>query len=482
MHEAHNLIDGAWTGAGDDGLLEDRNPSDTEDLVAQIPSLGQAQVHEAVQAAAKAFDQWRSVSPVTRGEILQRAGGLLRDRVDSVADLLRREAGKPLKDARGEVLKSADFLEYYGALGRAGIGELLPDARPGVFSYSMSEPLGVVVAITPWNDPLLTPARKLGPALVAGNTVVIKPATDTPIVTQQIASVLSDAGLPAGVINTVTGRGSVIGEALTDAPEVAAVTFTGSTVVGKQLWARCAGRGVRVQTEMGGKNATVVMPDADLDLAGRTLVAAAFGGIGQRCTATSRLLVHRDVRDELTEALMSAMDEIRVGPTSDESFTHGPVVSQAQMTSVLAAIDTARSQGGQVVRGGGRLTETPLDRGWFIDPTVVSVETDTALWTDEVFGPVLAMTTFTSLEEAIDLVNASTYGLSASIFSRDLGTSHRFVAAADTGQVSVNLPTSGWDVQLPFGGFKDSGSLFKEQGTAALGFYTRLKTVAMKTA
>lgn len=475
-----NLVGGAWIADGGDGYGEDINPSDVGDVIARIPQMTQAQAAAAVQAAVDAAPGWRSTSAVTRGDILRQAGGRLRARADEIADVLRREAGKPRADALAEVLGSAKFLEYYGGLGRGPQGEVLADVRPGTVAQTRREPLGVVAAITPWNDPLLTPARKLGPALVTGNTVVLKPASYTPIVSQELARAFAEAGLPAGVLNTVTGAAGVVGPVLTEHPAIDAVTFTGSTAVGKDLRRRLAATGTRLQTEMGGKNAVVVMPDADLSLAAATIVAAAFGGVGQRCTATSRLIVHADVYADLIEAVTTAIDALRVGTTDAEGTTFGPVISESQMGSVLAAIGRARDEGGQVLRGGDRLTQAPLDRGYFIGPTLIEVKPETTLWREEVFGPVLAATTVTDLDAAIDLVNDSQYGLSAGIFTRDLSAAHQFADRVATGQVAVNLPTSGWDVHMPFGGFKDSGSLFKEQGVEGLGFYTRVKTVAMR--
>jgi aldehyde dehydrogenase (NAD+) len=477
-----NLIDGEWVDAGSGEDFADLNPSDTTDVVADVPGCGEGEVGLAIAAARRAAPAWAATSPVARGEILHRAAQGLRARVDRSAQVLSREAGKPLADARGEVLKSADFLEFYAGLGRAACGEVLPDVREGAFTHTRREPLGVVVAITPWNDPLLTPARKLGPALIAGNTVVLKPASDTPVIAQELAEVLQEAGLPRGVLNTVTGPGGRIGAAVTASTEVDAVSFTGSTAIGKRLRQDLAARGVRVQTEMGGKNASVVLPDADLDLAAATVIAAAFGGIGQRCTATSRLVVHRDVRDLLVERLLDGIAALRVGPTGDALTTHGPVISPDQLRTVEAAIGEAVSSGGALLRGGTRLTEAPLDRGYFVDPALIEVEAASRLWQEEVFGPVLAMTTVSGLDEAIDVVNASVYGLSAALFTRDLAASHAFAARVETGQVAINLPTSGWDVQFPFGGYKDSGSLFKEQGVVGVDFYSKVKTVSMRVA
>lgn len=476
-----NLVAGAWVGDGRSGYADDVNPSNTADVIARIPQFSPEQAAAAVTAAADAFRSWRSMSAVSRGEVLIGAAQKLRERADEVADLLRREAGKPQTDALGEVLKSAQFLEYYGGMGRAAFGEVLPDVRPGVFSHTRVEPLGVVVAITPWNDPLLTPARKLGPALITGNTVVLKPASVTPIVSQELARAFADAGMPAGVLNVVTGSAAEVGPVLTDNPLVNAISFTGSTEVGLALRSQLAGAGIRLQTEMGGKNAIVVLPDADLSLVASTVVAAAFGGVGQRCTATSRLITIGESSESVRSSVLAAMSErLVVGPTDATDTTFGPVISEAHMTSVLGFIDRAKEQGGTVLTGGSRRIDAPFDAGYFVEPTVIEVDTSANLWRDEVFGPVLAVASAPSIDEAVDLVNQSNYGLSAGIFTRDLSAAFAFADRVDTGQVAVNLPTSGWDAHLPFGGFKDSGSLFKEQGTAALGFYTKLKTVSMK--
>ena len=478
-----NLVGGKLIEEGGAGLEDDLNPSDTSDLVAKIPQFDAKQTERAVAAAADAFSGWRSTSAVTRGEILLRAAGLLRAQADEVAGWLRREAGKPKRDALGEVAASAQFLEYYGGLGRTAYGDVLPDARAGVFSHTRYEPLGPVAAITPWNDPLLTPARKLGPALITGNTVVLKPAPDTPVVAQELARILSEAGLPDGVLNIVTGPTDVVGPVLTTHPLVQAVTFTGSTAVGKTLRVALASRGVRLQTEMGGKNAVVVLPDADPELVGATIVGAAFGGVGQRCTATSRVIMVGQARERALEAIYQAMDaQLVVGPTESEQTTFGPVISARQMKRVLGYIEQAKDEGGRIVRGGSQATGGDLDRGYFIEPTVIEVEPSATLWREEAFGPVVAVATADTVDDAIRLVNDSSYGLSAAIYTRDLNAAFAFADAVDTGQVAVNLPTSGWAVQLPFGGFKDSGSLFKEQGTAALDFYRKLKTVAMKVA
>jgi alpha-ketoglutaric semialdehyde dehydrogenase len=388
--------------------------------------------------------------------------------------------GKTLAEATAEVQASAAFLEYYGGLARSAAGELLADRRAQVMSFTRREPLGVVALITPWNDPLLTPARKMAPALLAGNAVVLKPAPQTPLAALQLSCALYDAGLPDGVLNVVSGRTPAVAPALLEHLGVAAYSFTGSTEVGLALGRALGGRNVRLQTEMGGKNAVLVLPDADLDAAADAVVAAGFGQAGQRCTATSRVVVHADVHDGLLARLVERAEGLRLGSGQAPGTDMGPLVSEQHCNDVLAAIDKARGQGARVATGGRRAEDPDLARGWFVLPTVLAdVTPDMAIWSDEVFGPVLAVTSVDSFEAGVRAVNDSRYGLAAGIFTTDLATAHRFADAVDVGQVAVNLPTTGWDVHVPFGGFGDSGSAFKEHGLEGLRFYTRVKSVAL---
>jgi alpha-ketoglutaric semialdehyde dehydrogenase len=476
-----NLVGGAWIAESAGESLPDLNPSDLRDEIARVPQLSAAEAARAVRASADAAPEWRATSPVARAAVLGTAAGLLRARAGEIALDVTREMGKLIGDARAEVGKSADFLDFYAGLLRTGQGELLADVRPATFTFTRAEPLGVIVVITPWNDPVLTPARKLAPALAAGNTVVLKPAPDSPLAAAHFARALHDAGLPGGVLNMVTGDPAEIGPVLFDSPEVAAVTFTGSSATGAWLRRRLARRNIRLQTEMGGKNAAVVLPDADLSLATETIMTAAFAQTGQRCTATSRLLVSSEVRAELLERLATAMAKLRLGQATDADATVGPVVSRRQQEKVLGHLDLARTSG-IPVRAVGPAPEGELaEYGCFVRPTLLEdVPLGSPLWQQEVFGPVVAVREVGSFDEAVSLVNASTYGLAASAFTRDLGMAHRFINAVDVGQVSVNLPTSGWDVHHPFGGFKDSGSPFKEQGEIGLAFYTKTKTAAVR--
>lgn len=410
------------------------------------------------------------------------AAGLLRERAHAIARELVCEMGKTLAEATVEVAKAADFLDYYASLARLPVGVELADARPGVSVAVRSEPVGIVVLITPWNDPLLTPARKLAPALFAGNAVILKPATETPVVSLRLAEALHDAGLPAGVLGTVTGRASRISAALLGDPRLAAVSFTGSTEVGLQIHRDLAGRNIRVQAEMGGKNASVVLADADLELAAETIIAASFGQAGQRCTATSRVIADRAIAGELLRKLVDGAGRAKLGPGLDPETTIGPVVSRKHQAEVIEHLQRARSEGAQILAGGGVPAGAGLANGCYVEPTVIAgVTREMSIWREEVFGPAIAVVEVNGVEEAVDAVNDSRYGLSAAVFTKDLGAAAYFEEYVNTGQVSVNLPTSGWDVHQPFGGFLDSGSAFKEQGLEALRFYARVKTVAVRS-
>lgn len=474
------LIGGKWVPATTGEWFEVRNPADTAEVVGEFPHMSETEVETALESARVALGGWRQTPIIARGEILRRAAEFLRARWEQVACDVTREMGKLIGEARTEVMKAADFLDYYGSLGRSAIGELLPDRREGVEVRTVREPRGVVLAITPWNDPVLTPARKLGPALLAGNTVVLKPAPETPLAALALARALHESGMPAGVLNVVTGFDGV-GRQLVSSGAFGAVTFTGSTQVGLDLQRRLAGTNVPIQTEMGGKNAAVVLSDAKVDLVVESLVLGAFGQAGQRCTSTSRVLVESKGYDQIVERLVERVRQLRVGPGLDEASEMGPVVSEWRLQAILEAVDRGLGNGATIMHGGGRASEGKLGQGCFVTPTLVTgVGVKSELWRHELFGPVLSVLAFDSMDDAIQAVNDSPYGLSASIFTRDIEAAHRFASEVDVGCVAVNLPTAGWDVHVPFGGFKDSGSAFKEQGVQALQFYTRLKSIAVR--
>jgi acyl-CoA reductase-like NAD-dependent aldehyde dehydrogenase len=480
VFEMDYRIGGDWE-KGQGAEAQDLNPADQRQVLASFRLLDAAQVARAMDAAAGGAVAWRAASPIARAAVLSKAAVLLRERRGPVAEALSLENGKTLAEATVEVEKSADFLDFYAATARLPQGGQIADARPGTHAQLLIEPIGIVAMITPWNDPMLTPARKLGPALVSGNSVILKPARDTPLAAWHLVRALCDAGLPAGVLNLVITDHATFDAQVMDDPRLAAVTFTGSTEVGLQLSRKLAGRNVRLQTEMGGKNASVVLADADLDLAVATIVGAAFGGGGQRCTATSRVIVEASVHDDFVARLSKAVSALRVGPGTAAGTNMGALVSRRHQQEVLAHIEAARESGAVIALGGGVPPGETMQHGCFVQPTLITgVTAEMPIWRDEVFGPVLALRAVANFDEAIAAANDSIYGLSAALFTTSLRYAQRFLDVADAGQVSVNLPTSGWDVHQPFGGFKLSGSAFKEQGLEGLRFYTRVKMAAVR--
>jgi acyl-CoA reductase-like NAD-dependent aldehyde dehydrogenase len=475
-----NLVGGKFVTAGSGAIIDVMNPASSADRVGRVPAMDKDDVTAVFDAAEAGAQSWRAIGHVGRGRILIDAAALIRADAASLANIIVSEMGKTLAEASGEVVKAAEFFEFFGGMARLPYGEILPDARPGTFATQTREPLGVVLLITPWNDPLLTPARKLAPALVAGNAVVIKPATVTPLITLHLAEILHRAGLPAGALGTITGLGSDIGDDLIADRRIKAISFTGSTAVGISLQRKLGGTGVRVQTEMGGKNAIVVLADADLDLVLPAVMGASFGQTGQRCTAASRLIVQRGIASETRNRIGAAVAKLVVGRGSEPETDVGPVVSQTAQKDIESRLAHGLTEGGSVI---AQATVPPnhLSSGSFVAPTFLMVDRENSLWKEEIFGPILGMVEVGTIDEAIEAVNDSPYGLSSAVFTGSLKQAYAFIDGVDTGQVSVNQPTSGWDIHQPFGGFKDSGSPFKEQGLDAVRFYSRVKTAAIRT-
>jgi acyl-CoA reductase-like NAD-dependent aldehyde dehydrogenase len=477
----HRIGDRAEPGTAD-AEIEDLDPSDQRHVLARYRPLSAQQVAELVDTVASS-SSWSRTPTIERGTVLLRAAQHLRANRDRFADTVSSENGKTLREATIEVEKSADFLEYYGGLARSAQGMLLADGRPNTYARVLTEPIGLVLAICPWNDPLLTPARKLAPALVAGNHVLLKPAQHTPLAAGVLEEALLAGGLPADALGVLICDRTILEDIVLTDERIAGVTFTGSTDVGNGLRQRLAIRNVRVQTEMGGKNAAIVTKDADLQLASDAIIGGAFGQAGQRCTATSRLIVAREIHDELVAMLVAAIGRIQVGPARAPDTTMGPLISIAHRADVAAHVHAAVAAGAVVLAGGASSEHPDLAEGCFFEPTLFGeVDPAMAIWRDEVFGPVLAVHQVDSVEEALNVANDSIYGLSAAVYTRSLHTAERAIADLDAGQVSVNLPTSGWDVHEPFGGFRQSGSAFKEQGQQGLQFYTRVKTAAVRFA
>jgi alpha-ketoglutaric semialdehyde dehydrogenase len=453
------------------------NPANPAEVVTTI-SLADAEIAAAaMEAATAAFAGWKNTSAPARGDVLQRAAHLLDERADTIARDLTREEGKTLAEALRETHLAAKIFRYYAAQAIDQDGETYPSQQSDQLLFTRREPLGVVSVITPWNFPISLPSWKIAPALAFGNSGVWKPAEIVPRTAVHVASALSDAGLPSGVLNLVIGRGSQIGDVLVTHPDVAAVSFTGSTPVGQAIQVRAAGAGKKVQLELGGKNPSVVLAGADLEHAARQISIGAFGASGQKCTATSRVIVERSVAAELTDRVKEHAGQWVLGDPLDAATTIGPVASDEQLQTVLGYIDRARQEGARAVAGGSR-AEGALVDGYFVQPTVfVDVEPSHTIAREEIFGPVAAVLPVDSYEEAVAEANNTPFGLTASLFTNDLSLALRFTREIRTGIVRVNQATSGIEYHVPFGGTKASGHGHRELGKAAREFFTETKTV-----
>jgi len=439
---------------------------------------GREDAIRAIDSAHQAFHLWKDTPAPKRGELLFKAWSILDRRREEVAQALTLEEGKLLAEARGEVQKSLNIMEFMAGEGRRIGGQTAPSELPHTFCYTLKQPLGVVGLITPWNFPVAIPIWKMAPALVAGNTVVLKPASNTPWTAALITEIFAEAGFPAGVVNMVLGPGSSVGDEIVKNPLVRALSFTGSNQVGQDLYRQGAARGVKVQTEMGGKNPIVILEDADLDLAVEATVQGAFGSTGQRCTATSRAIVIDSVADEFVAKLVARAKTMKAGPGTASGVDLGPVVDSSQLAEVLAAIEQARSDGAKCLLGGHRVEDGELAKGFFVAPTIFDhVDPKSNLALEEVFGPVLAILRVKDLDEALEVANSVRYGLSSSIYSHDSNRIFRFIDRIETGITHVNSPTMGGEAQLPFGGIKETGVGAREQGSVAIDFFTELKTV-----
>lgn len=479
----HNLISGEWRPAMSGAYFEDRTPTDASKTVALFPDSTSEDAQAAMDAAAVAFDGWSREVPARRGACLHRAADIVRQRLEVIARDFVQEEGKPINEARAEVTRAADILDYFAGEGVRLGGSTLPSSRPGVLLYTVRRPLGVVGTITPWNFPIAIPAWKLAPALICGNTVVAKPASQAPLSLWHLVNALHEAGLPSGVLNFVTGSGAIVGAGIIDHPAAKAISFTGSTEVGTQVYQRASQRVVRVQCEMGGKNPLVVLADADLNLAVRLIVEGAFSSAGQKCTATSRVIVERPIYDTLLTQLVEATRALVVGDPQQESTFVGPVVDRPQMDRILEYIEIGKAEGAELLCGGRRLTERGMDAGYFVAPTVFSgMHPGMRIAQEEIFGPVVGVMLAADFDEAVALANRTQYGLSASIVTGSLQKAHAFTERVEAGLVMVNLPTAGVEYQAPFGGTKASGTAFKEQGKVGIDFYSEVRTVALRPA
>jgi aldehyde dehydrogenase (NAD+) len=473
----HNLIGGQWMPAVSGKTILNLNPADHTDVVGAFPSSHAEDVALAVAAAKKAFAAWRLVPAPKRAEILVRTGLLLQQRKEQYAREMTREMGKVLAETRGDVQEAIDEAFYVAGEGRRLFGVTTPSELPNKFAMSVRMPLGVAALITPWNFPMAIPSWKLFPALVAGNACVIKPATDTPLSVYNLVQALVDAGLPPGVVNIVSGSGSVAGMALIEHPDVRAVSFTGSSSVGSLVGQRAAATFKQVSLEMGGKNAQIVLDDANLDLALDGALWGAFGTTGQRCTATSRILLQKGIAARFTEKFVARARALKVGNGLDESVEVGPQVNFSQTETSAKYVEIGLAEGAELLLGGHALADGPYAHGTYFEPTVLGAVTpQMRIAREEIFGPVVSLIEFDTFDEAIEIANSVDYGLSASLYTRDVNRAFAAIRDLEAGIAYINAPTIGAEVHLPFGGVKHTGNGHRE-GLGAIDFFTTWKAV-----
>jgi len=472
-----NYIAGEWTDAASGETFESTSPANG-DAIGTFPLSGEEDVNRAVAAAKEAFEEWRLVPAPKRGEILFRFGELLRDQKEDLAQLMAREMGKVLAEARGDVQEAIDMAYYMGGEGRRLFGQTTPSELRDKFQMSVRMPIGVIGVITPWNFPIAIPSWKTLPALVAGNTIVFKPATDTPTLGQRYVELMLEAGLPSGVLNVVHGGGGTVGETLVRHPDVRVISLTGSRETGVAVLKAAADGLKHVHLELGGKNAIVVLDDADPDLAVEGIVWSAFGTSGQRCTAASRVIVQRGIYEELQGKLVAAAEKLRLGYGWEDDTDVGPVINKRSLEKIHSYTEIGQEEGAKLLTGGEVATGNGLSDGFYYRPTIFGdVEPGMRIAQEEIFGPTTALIPVDSFDDALQAANGVKYGLSSSIFTRDVNKAFRAMRDLDTGITYINAGTIGAEVHLPFGGTKDTGNGHREAGQAALDVFTEWKSI-----
>jgi len=473
-----NFIAGEWVAPTTGAYFENRNPADWNEVIGCFPRSGPDDVARAVAAAQRGFAQWSKTPAPIRGDVLHRVGDLLVQRKDEIARAMTREMGKVTAETRGDVQEGIDTAYYAHTEGRRLFGRTVPSELRNKWAMSYRRPIGIAGLITPFNFPLAIPTWKMFPALLCGNAVIFKPAEDVPLTAHLLVEVLLEAGLPPEVVQLVHGEGSVVGRALVEHPEIPVISFTGSTETGSSIGATCGRMHKRLSLEMGGKNAMIVMDDADLDLALEGVLWGAFGTTGQRCTATSRLIVHETVHDRFVKLLCDRADRLRLGPGLEETTEVGPLINEDARKKVEYYVGVGEEEGAQRLIGGTRPSDKRLERGWFYRPTVLAgVRPGMRVEQEEIFGPVLAVIKVDSLAEAIRVNNDVRYGLSSSLYTRDVNAAFRAMTELDNGITYVNAPTIGAEAHLPFGGVKQTGNGHREGGWEVYDFYSETKVV-----
>ena len=476
-----NFIGGQWVQAASGRTFTTHNPANTDETVGAYPSGDQSDARQAIESAQDAQPRWAAIPAPKRGEILYRAANILESRAESVAREMTREEGKTLPESRGEVGRAINILRYFGGEGARLAGMAVPSERDRVFIHTVRKPIGVVGLITPWNFPIAIPAWKTAPALIAGNGVVLKPSDLAPLCALRMVEALDEAGVTKGALNLVTGPGSKVGHEIVTNSKVRAISFTGSETTGSGIAIEAAKRRARVQLEMGGKNPTIVLKDADVPDAVNTVVNAAFFSTGQRCTATSRVIVEEPLADRFTQALVERTRALKVGDGLQAGIEVGPSIDERQLGTVLEYVGIGQKEGARLQVGGERLSDGAYQRGYFSSPAVLTdVVPDMRVAQEEIFGPVLTVLPARSLDDAVRIANGIRFGLSAAICTQSLSAAFEFINRIEAGLVMVNLPSAGVEYHVPFGGSKESSFGVREQGPAALEFYTETKTVYLK--
>lgn len=473
-----NFINGKWTDAESGETFENRNPANWSELIGTFPKSGKEDVEHAVEAAVKQRDVWANLPVPERGQILGRAGDIMVKRKEELAKLMTKEMGKVLKETKGDVQEGVDTAYYAFGEARRLYGITSPSELPNKTAYTITKPIGTAGIITPWNFPMAIPSWKIFPALLMGNTVVFKPASDTPATATKFVEILTEAGVPKGVVNLVHGPGRVVGEAILEHPDTGVISFTGSSAVGRRI-AEVAGKHLkRVSLELGGKNPQIVMHDADTDIAIEGVLWGAFGTTGQRCTATSRLIIHKDIYDEFMDILVKRTKELKVGDGLLKSSDVGPVINESQLKIVLNYVKIGKQEGAKLLIGGNQLTGGKYDNGFFMEPTIFTeVEPGMRIEQEEIFGPVLSVIKVSSFDEAIEVANDVEYGLSSSIYTNNIIYAMKAIDKIEAGITYINAPTIGAECHLPFGGFKNTGNGHREGGKWPYEVFGEIKTV-----
>jgi aldehyde dehydrogenase (NAD+) len=474
----HNFVNGKWLNAKSGEVFENRNPANWNELIGTFPKSNKEDVDNAVNAAVKNREIWANLPIPERGQILGRAGDIMVQRKDEIAKLMTREMGKILKETKGDVQEGIDTAYYAFGEARRLYGITSPSELPNKAAYTITKPIGTAGIITPWNFPMAIPCWKIFPALLMGNTVVFKPASDTPATATRFVEILTEAGVPKGVINLVHGPGSTVGEAILENPDIGVISFTGSSAVGRRI-AEVAGKHLkRVSLELGGKNPQIVMPDAEIELAVDGVLWGAFGTTGQRCTATSRLIIHKDIYNKFMDALIERTKKLTIGDGLSESTDVGPVINESQLKIILNYVDIGKQEGAKLLIGGNRLTGGKYDKGFFMEPTIFTeVEPGMRIEQEEIFGPVLSVIKVSHFNEAIKVANDVEYGLSSSIYTNNILYAMKAIDELEAGITYVNAPTIGAECHLPFGGFKNTGNGHREGGKWPYEVFGEIKTV-----